>query len=291
MASIALVTGTSTGIGLATALHLARNGFQVRAALRNLARGEILRTAARNEGLPVELVSMDVTDDASVDACIDGIRQRDGGIDVLVNNAGLSGAAPFELTPDAEHREMFEANYFGPIRTMRRILPEMRERGSGTIINVSSVTGLVPVANQIPYTASKHALEAATEALAVEVAALGIRVALIEPGVFATQIWENSQEATRYDRDSPYQHIMRRNGKMYAALLRQAGDPADVAAVIHEAITTDAPRLRWLVGADAEAMVAGRRAVTDEEYLRIGEHMSDEECDAAYKRLLGLSIF
>ena len=174
---------------------------------------------------------------------------------------------------------------------MRKLIPSMRERGEGTIINVSSVTGLVPVANQIPYTASKHALEAATEALAVEVAAFGIRVALIAPGVFATQIWENSQEATRYDRESPYQHIMRRNGKMYAALLRQAGDPAEVAAVIHEAITTDSPRLRWVVGSDAEAMVAGRRSCTDEEYLRLGEHMNDDECDAAYKRLLGISIF
>ncbi len=288
---IALVTGTSTGIGLQTALHLARNGFDVRAALRNPARGALLEQAAANESLPVEIVQMDVTGDASVADCIDGVLSRDGGIDVLVNNAGLSGAAPLEDVPLAEHREMFEANYFGCIRTIQAVLPGMRERGSGTIVNVSSVTGRVAVPNQVPYSASKHAIEAASEALALEVAALGIRIAIVEPGVFATQIWENSAEATRYDKTSPYQHIMRRNGKMYASLLRQAGDPAEVARVIHEAITTDAPRMRWVVGDDAHAMIAGRDLVTDEEYLLLGAKLTDEACDAAYRRILGLSIF
>lgn len=288
---LALVTGTSTGIGLATALHLAREGFDVRAALRNPARGEILQKAAEAENLPLQIVLMDVADDASVTACIDGIYQADGNIDVLVNNAGLSGAAPLEDVPDAEHREMFEANYWGPIRTIQAVLPHMRERRSGTIVNISSVTGRVAVPNQIPYTASKHAIEAASEALAAEVVAHGIRVAIIEPGVFATKIWENSAEATRYDRNSPYKHIMRRNGKMYASLLREAGDPAEVARVIHHAITTDDPRLRYVVGKDAEAMVSGRESASDEEYLELGSELSDEACDAAYKRILGLSIF
>ncbi len=288
---LALVTGTSTGIGLATALHLAREGFDVRAALRNPARGEILRAAAEAENLPLEIVLMDVTDDASVTDCIQGIFASDGAIDVLVNNAGLSGAAPLENVPDGEHREMFEANYWGPIRTIQAVLPHMRERGSGTLVNVSSVTGRVAVPNQVPYTASKHAIEAASEALAAEVVSLGIRVAIIEPGVFATNIWENSAEATRYDRDSPYQHIMRRNGKMYASLLREAGDPAEVAKVIHHAITTDKPKLRYVVGTDAEAMVAGRESVTDEEYLELGEELSDEACDASYRRIFGLAIF
>ena len=288
---LALVTGTSTGIGLATALHLAREGFDVRAALRNPARGELLRKAAENEGLPVEIVVMDVTDDASVTECIDGVLVADGAIDVLVNNAGLSGAVPFEDTTDAEHRAMFEANYWGCVRTMKAVLPHMRERGSGTIVNVSSVTGRVAVPNQVPYTASKHALEAASEAIAAEVISLGIRVAIIEPGVFATNIWENSAEATHYDRGSPYKQIMRRNGKMYAALLKRAGDPALVARVIHEAITTDEPRLRWPVGWDAEAMIGGRQRATDEEFLELGAELGDEECDAAYQRILGISIF
>ena len=186
---------------------------------------------------------------------------------------------------------MFEANYWGCIRTIQALLPHMRERGSGSIVNVSSVTGRVAVPNQIPYTASKHAIEAASEALAAEVVSLGIRVAIVEPGVFATNIWENSSEATRYDKGSPYQHIMRRNGKMYASLLREAGDPAEVARVIHHAITTHEPKLRYLVGDDAERMVMGREAATDEEFLELGRRSSDEDCDAAYRRILGLSIF
>lgn len=288
---IALVTGTSTGIGLQTALHLARHGFEVKAALRNPARGVLLEEAAANESLPVEIVSMDVTVDASVTDCIGGILEREGALDVLVNNAGLSGAAPLEDVPLDEHRQMFEANYFGAIRTIQAVLPAMRERGTGTIVNVSSVTGRVAVPNQVPYTASKHAIEAASEALAAEVAAHGIRIAIIEPGVFATNIWENSAEATRYDRDSPYQHIMRRNGKMYASLLRQAGDPAEVARVIHRAIVAETPKLRWVVGDDAHAMIAGRGAVSDEDFLTLGAELTDEECDAAYRRILGLSIF
>ena len=120
---LALVTGTSTGIGLATALHLAREGFDVRAALRNPARGEILRKATEAESLPVEIVVMDVTEDASVEGCIQAIFAADGAIDVLVNNAGLGGAAPLEDVPDNEHRAMFEANYWGCIRTIQAVLP------------------------------------------------------------------------------------------------------------------------------------------------------------------------
>jgi NAD(P)-dependent dehydrogenase (short-subunit alcohol dehydrogenase family) len=288
---LALVTGTTTGIGLATALHLARKGFEVRAALRNPERGVLLRKAVEQEELPVEIVVMDVTESRSVTDCIEGVLAKDGDIDVLVNNAGLSGAAPLEDVPEAEHRAMFEANYFGCIRTIQAVLPHMRERGDGTIVNVSSVTGRVAVPNQVPYTASKHAVEAASEALAAEVVSLGIRVAIIEPGVFATSIWENSEESTRYDRNSPYKQIMRRNGKMYSSLLREAGDPFDVARVIHDAITTDDPKLRYLVGADAEAMAAGRERSSDEEFLTLGADLTDEECDAAYQRILGLKIF
>lgn len=287
----ALVTGTSTGIGLATALHFAREGFAVKAALRNPGRGDALRDAIAAEGLPIEIVTMDVCDDDSVAACIGALQADDGAIDVLVNNAGLSGAAPLEETPEEEHRAMFEANYWGAIRTIQAVLPAMRARGAGTIVNVSSVAGAIAVPNQVAYSASKHALEAASEALAAEVVSFGVRVALVQPGVFATNIWENSAEATRYDRNSPYKQIMRRNGKMYTSLLREAGDPTDVARTIHEAAITDEPRLRWLVGWDAECMISGRRAVSDEEYLELGAELSDEECDAAYQRVLGLKIF
>lgn len=287
---VSLVTGASTGIGFATALHLARNGHRVYAGLRNLSRGAILEKAAENEGLPVEIVKLDVIDDVLVERAVGQVLDREGRIDVLVNNAGVSGAAPLEETPDSEHRAMFEANYWGVIRMMKSVLPSMRERGAGTIINISSVTGRVAVPNQVAYSASKHAIEAASEALAAEVKSLGIRIAIVAPGVFATQIWENSAAATRYDRSSPYRQIMRWNGKMYGSLLRQAGDPARVAEVILQAIESDPPRLRWIVGEDAEAMISNRARASDEEFIELGAEMDDEEKSERYRKLLGISV-
>src|SRR5215475_1851937 len=118
-------------------------------------------------------------------------RAREGAVDVLVNNAGVGGATPLELTPEAEHRQMFETNYFGAIRCIQAVLPEMRERKTGAIVNVTSIAGLIATANQIAYSASKFALECVGEALAFELRSLGIRVVNIEPGVIMTSIFEN----------------------------------------------------------------------------------------------------
>ena len=196
----ALITGTSSGIGLATTLCLARAGQRVYATMRNLDKSTALREAAAAEALPIEILRLDVTDRDSIEATVATVLEREGALDVLVNNAGVGGATPLEEVPEAEHRAMFEANYWGPILLIAAVLPGMRERRSGTIVNVTSVTGRFAIPGQIPYAASKHALEAASEALAHEVREHGIRVAIIEPGVFATQIWENSAPATRYDK-------------------------------------------------------------------------------------------
>ena len=222
---VALVTGTSTGIGLATALHLARHGHQVVATMRNLAKATPLQDTARAEKLPLIVRELDVTRPDSIDRAVAATLEREGPIDVLVNNAGIGGATPLELTPEAEHRAMFETNYWGAIRMIQAVLPSMRERRTGCIVNVTSIAGRVATPNQIAYSASKHALAAASEALAHEVAAFGIRVAIIEPGVVQTAIFENSAGATRYDKTSPYRQIMRRNGKLFAAGFRNPGRP------------------------------------------------------------------
>jgi NAD(P)-dependent dehydrogenase (short-subunit alcohol dehydrogenase family) len=287
---VTLVTGTSTGIGFATALHLARNGRRVVATMRNLAKAGPLETAAREEGLPLTVRELDVTRQDSIDRAVAATRDGEGPIDVLVNNAGIGGATPLELTPEAEHRAMFEANYWGPIRMIRAVLPSMRERGAGCIVNVTSIAGRVATPNQIAYSASKHALAAASEALAHEVAAFGVRVAIIEPGVIQTAIFENSAPATRYDKTSPYRQIMRRNGKLFAAGFRNPGKPETVAATILEAITTDRPRLRYLVGGDAEGLAAGRARISDEEWVAMGGGLSDEEYNARFKRHFGIDL-
>jgi len=287
---IALVTGTSTGIGLTTALHLARNGYRVVATMRNLAKAGPLQDAARAESLPVVVRELDVTRRDSIDRALAETVASDGPVDVLINNAGVGGATPLELVPEDEHRAMFEANYWGPIRMMQAVLPSMRERKTGCIVNVTSITGRLATPNQIPYSASKFALSAASEALAHEVAAFGIRVAIIEPGVIMTAIFENSAPATRWDKGSPYKQIMRRNGKMFAAGFRVAAQPEIVAAAILEAVTTDRPRLRYPVGHDAEGIVAGRARISDEEWVAMGQDLSDEEYNARFKQYFGIEL-
>ena len=142
----ALITGTSTGIGLTTAVHLARNGYRVFAGMRNTAKREALDEAAA--GLPVTIVEMDVTNDDSVQQAVESAGGANA-IDVLVNNAGMGGATPLELTPMEEHQRMFDTNYFGAIRCIQAVLPSMRERESGCIVNITSMEGLVAIPDQI----------------------------------------------------------------------------------------------------------------------------------------------
>ncbi len=285
----AVVTGTSTGIGFATSLTLARNGYRVVAGMRNLTKAQPLRDAAHEQALPIEIVELDITSQASTDAAFARIHAG-GDVDVLVNNAGIGGATPLELTPDAEHRQMFETNYFGAVRCIQAVLPGMRQRGGGAIVNITSITGLVATPNQIPYSASKWALECLGEALAHEMVRFGVRVVNVEPGVVMTQIFENSEATTRYDKASPYQPLMRRNGKMFAAGFRDPAQPSEVADTILEAITTPNYRLRWPVGKDAHGMAAGRRRIRDEDWVAMGADLSDQEYNDWFLAHFGIKL-
>ena len=286
---VAVVTGTSTGIGFAASVHLARHGYRVFAGMRDLAKAESLRTAAQSESLPIEVVQIDVTSRESIASCFAEVA-RIAPVDVLVNNAGIGGATPLELTPDDEHRRMFDTNYFGAIACIQAVLPSMRERRSGTIVNVTSVAGLVATPNQIPYSASKWALECAGEALAHEVRRFGVRVVNIEPGVVMTAIFENSKDATRYDKISPYQPLMRRNGKLFASGFRNPSTPDDVAKTILEAITSNEYRLRWPVGEDAVGFYRGRPAISDEDWVSMGDDLSDEEYNGRFASYFGIKL-
>lgn len=285
----AVVTGTSTGIGLTTSVHLARNGYRVFAGMRNLAKAEALQEAASKDQLAIEVVQLDVCDPQSVAEAFAQVRTS-GPVDVLVNNAGIGGASPLELTPDAEHRQMFETNYFGAVNCIQQVLTPMRERGAGTIVNITSAVGLLATPNQIPYSASKWALECLGEALAHELAAFGVRVVNIEPGVIMTNIFENSAESTRYDKTSPYQPIMRRNGKMFAAGFKRAVPPQRVAETILEAISTDDYRLRWPVGEDAEGFYAARQNLRSEDWVAMGESLSDNDYNARFQAMFGVDL-
>ena len=286
---IAVVTGTSTGIGFATSIHLARHGYRVFAGMRNLGKAEPLRVAARDASLPIEVIALDVTSAASIDQAFAAVAKH-GPVDVLVNNAGIGGATPLELTPEDEHRRMFETNYFGAIRCIQAVLPAMRERRRGAIVNVTSIAGRIATPNQIAYSASKWALECAGEALAHEVRRFGIRVLNVEPGVVMTSIFENSAEATRYDKTSPYQPIMRRNGKLFVAGFRDPAQPDEVAEAILRAITSDEYRLRWVVGKDAAGLSEGRRRISDEDWVAMGDELADQEYNQRFFEYFGIRL-
>ena len=288
---IAVISGTSTGIGLASAVGFARAGYAVFAGMRNLAKADALRDIVEREALSVTVVPMDVTDGASVAEAFARVEES-GPVDVLVNNAGIGGASPLELTPEDEHRSIFEVNYFGAIRCIQAVLPSMRERGSGAILNVTSMEGIVATPNQVAYSASKWALECAGEALAHEVYRFGVRVMNIEPGVVQTKIFENSAPATRYIKGSPYQTLMRRNGKMFAAGFRIGTAPEAVADAMLEAVESSetAYRLRWPVGEDALSMAAGRRRISDEQWVEMGADLSDQEYSQAYRDYFGIDL-
>ena len=285
--AIALVTGSSTGIGLATVLDLGRHGYKVYASMRNPDTAADLRTTAKGEELDIHVVQLDVTDSDAVTQRVDEILADSGAIDVLVNNAGIGGGTSIEETPDEFWTEMFETNVFGAMRVTRAVLPNMRKQGSGTIVNVSSVAGRSAIPPQGAYSASKFALEAASEVLAQEVLPHGIRVAIIEPGVILTPIFQKNLRQP--DPESPYQDSVRHFGFLIMKMLQEASQPDVVSEVIREAIETDAPRLRYPVGAGAAEFISGRRQATDEEWIEFGG-MSDEEWLSASKALFGIDF-
>ena len=286
---IAVVTGTSTGIGLTTSLHLARNGYKVFAGMRNLAKATALQDAAAAESLDIEVIQLDVCSTESVNAAFQKVAAT-GAVDLLINNAGIGGASPLELTPESEHRQMFETNYFGAVSCIQAVLPSMRERQTGCIVNITSAVGLMASPNQIAYSASKWALESLGEALAHELYRFGVRVVNVEPGVIMTNIFENSAEQTRYDKTSPYQPIMRRNGKIFMAGFNRAVSPDLVAETILTAATTEEYKLRWPVGSDAEGFYAARHQVSSEDWIKMGGDLSDTEYNEQFKSMFGLDL-
>ena len=273
--SVVLVTGSSSGIGLATAIHFARLGWEVYAGLRDLATGTELHQTIAAEQLPIRPLVLDVNDDDSVARGVGEVLARAGAIDVLVNNAGIGGGGPIEDVPVDWVKSLFETNYFGTIRMIRAVLPGMRERRSGTVVNVSSIAGRLAIAGHGHYSAVKHALEAASEALAQEVQAFGIRVVVIEPGVVVTPIFTKAKRFA--DPASPYAVHVHRLLLFYQMQMKTPSQPSDVAQVVHEAVTATEPRLRYLVGDDARRLTAGRQRLTDEEYVATGRPMPDSE--------------
>jgi len=251
-----LITGSNSGFGLLAALGFARAGHDVVATMRDPDKGGALRAAATAEQLPIEIRRLDVTDDASVVAAI----PNPGDLDVVVNNAGFEVQAAMELIDDDLLDRQFDTNVRGPMRVIRAVLPTWRVRGSGVVVNVSSIAGLIGVPYSGAYAASKHALEAITEALHFELSPLGLRFALIEPGRFQTEFHSNIVTTPGWEQSPYYDRAMRFRAALSA--LDSDTEPADpklVADAIVAAATDPATPLHTLVGADAH-LIAGVRA-------------------------------
>ena len=264
-----LITGTSSGIGFATALAFARGGHRVAATMRNPARSPELARVAGAEGLSVTVSEVDVDSDSSVHEGIARIVEEVGPIDVLVNNAGIERTGSVEELPLAEFRAVMETNYFGVIRCIQAVLPSMRTRRRGTIVNVASIAGRLASSPFAPYAASKHALEALSECLAQEVKAYDVRVAIIEPGIIDTPMAQHLGTFDSAGSPSPYSH-QRRMAALFTESLKTPTPPTLVAEKILEVATTDTRQLRHPVGPDAAPFLDWRKAMSDEAWIEWG---------------------
>src|SRR5215468_3400802 len=262
----ALITGTNKGIGLTTALALARAGFTVHATMRNPKRSSELGKAAESERLPIRISTMDVDSDSSVKDTIAGIQNTHGPIDVLVNNAGIVRRGAVEELPVSEFRALMETNYLGAVRCVQAVMPDMRKRKSGCIINVSSVGGRISSPPLTAYAASKWALEALSEGLAQEAKMFNIRVAVVEPGIIDTDM---SQKIAQEPEASAYPHA-RRMASLFSNALQTPTTPSVVAEKIVDIIQSGTWKFRHTVGPDAEGYIQGRLKVSDEEWIARG---------------------
>jgi NAD(P)-dependent dehydrogenase (short-subunit alcohol dehydrogenase family) len=239
-------------------------------------------------GVEVRLVELDVAEDDSVREGFARILDEAGRVDHLVNNAGIGGNAVAEEGSPALYLDVMNVNLCGAVRCLQAVLPQMRERGSGSIVNVTSIAGRVAAIAQSPYVASKFALEGLSEGLAQELAPFGIRVVIIEPGVTKSAIFAKSIDApnTTGAYDAPY----RRMFQFYAAGLAEATDPFEVAEVIHHAITTDEPRLRYAMSWGGKELVDGRAALDDADWVALGGIEEDAEYYRSFNDHFGLDI-
>jgi len=268
--SVALVTGSSSGIGFETALRLARNGFNTYASMRNLEKSNNITQIAGKEKLPLQVIRLDVNDDISVKEAIEKIVAENQRIDVLVNNAGYGLFGALEDLSIEEIKAQFETNFFGVIRVTQQVLPVMRKQKSGTIVNVSSVGGRIGIPSLSAYHATKFALEGLSESMSYELEPFGIGVVLIEPGFIRTNIMNSSIIAKKaQDPKSPYFPLTQQLERSFKSAMENtsaSSPPEEVAKVILQAVTSHTPKLRYAVGNDAASIIQAKTTMSDTEF-------------------------
>ena len=256
MVKVAVVTGSSSGIGYETSLLLARNQFTTYATMRNISKGEGLREIASKEKIRLSVTQLDVNNDSSVDNAIDNIVRENGRIDILVNNAGYDLFGSLEESSLEEIKQQFETNVFGVIRATKAVIPTMRKQGNGTIVNISSVggrIGLIPF--NTAYHASKFALEGFTESLRQELAEFNINIILIEPGFISSNFMDNIKTAKGFDSNkSPYAKTVQQVFQGFQPMRCLLVSSNKGGANNSKCVNSPSPELRYPVGKDAESI-------------------------------------
>jgi NAD(P)-dependent dehydrogenase (short-subunit alcohol dehydrogenase family) len=267
---VAIVTGSSSGIGLESALLLARNGYITYATMRSPEKDTSIKTVVQKEGLPIRVVQLDVTDDSSVKNAVDHIISEAGRIDVLVNNAGYGLGGALEDLSMEEIKSQYETNLFGLIRVTQAVLPTMRKQRSGRILNLSSGAGIFGYPGGSAYVSTKFAVEGLSESIAYELEPFGIKVILIEPGFIRTNFANVMVVAKKaQDPASPYSELMQKIMASVSELAKNASDAELVANVILDAASNPNPRLRYLAGKDVESWAAGKKKMDELEFFKM----------------------
>ena len=269
---VAVVTGSSSGIGFETSLLLSRNGVYTYATMRNLNKSQQINDVAEKENLPLKVLQLDVTDDKSVKDAIRQVKDESSRIDVLINNAGYDVMGAVEDISIEEFKSQFETNLFGVIRVTKEVLPIMRNQRAGNIINISSVGGKIGIPLNSAYISSKFALEGLSESMRYELEQFGIDVILIEPGVVKSNFFENADVANNNTNNtiSAYSQLTQNLYEGFEPLLKSNSSslPSDVAKIIYKAIESNNREVRYLVGKDAISIINTRQKLSDKEFER-----------------------
>jgi short-subunit dehydrogenase len=269
---VAIITGSSSGIGHATALLLARNRFHTYATMRNIKKSVDIMEIANRERLPLQVIQLDVNDDTSIRNSIEKVISEKQRIDLLVNNAGYGLVGAFEDLSVEEIKSQFETNFFGVIRLTQQVLPIMRKQKSGTIVNVSSGAGRIGFPGMSAYVSSKFALEGLSESMSYELEPFGIKIVIIEPGVIRTNFKKNAVMSKKSLDDSfisPYSSIIQKMDASITSIIEHATPPEEVAKAILHVVTSNNPELRFPIGNDIIMMLETKKSMSDEDFRRM----------------------
>jgi NAD(P)-dependent dehydrogenase (short-subunit alcohol dehydrogenase family) len=266
MEKVAIVTGSSSGIGYETSLSLARDGYFTYATMRDVKKADTIKKIAEKENLPLKVIELDVDDEDSAENAVKTVMEEKQRIDVLVNNAGWGIWGTAEDVSIEEFRAQFETNFFSVVRMIQKVAPFMRKQGNGDIVNISSVAGRIGFPVSTAYISSKFAIEGLSESLRYELGPFGVNVIIIEPGVIKTNFFDSMRTAKKVDQSDVYRDITIKVMSGVKMMAEMGTPPNEVADVIIKSLKEEKPLPRYVVGNDAAMFLEAKKMKTDIEF-------------------------